>query len=778
MDARSWCWFFTSLLLFSISRQPLPQNQIGWQRELTASDTLKRENGPQAALAYLLQLPAPSPYGYRGECQRLWAIAGLEDTLGHWSEADRHLQGCLVHADAEQTAKVQLKRFNVLIKMNRLDQARDTLDSARAYLNGHDYPLLAAIVLHDASKLLEENGKYEEAVELCRESVERFLRLKKRAEAANVRITWAWALYRMGYYDQALEQYLAAQTEALPAEQHLAWGHLGNLVYEKQDFSAATEYYRRAAENARNGDQAYYADWLTNEAGTWVDRGDFTKAAERNALAFQVIRTAPRVAVYEHILLNEARIDAGHGRSGAAIEQLTALVKTVKDPSLTVDAYSELSSIYQTLGDRRAARNAYLSGLQVIGEQRTALLDLNNRLSFETTVIKLTQKYIAGLMELGRPEEALEAAEASRARMLRSGLRLTEETQEQVLHIADYQAAARRSQSAYLAYWVAPQCSYLWIITGSQFRWWALPGEAELLRQVARHQESIQAREDSSGDLDALFQMLIAPAAHSLEGIQNIVIAPDGPLYALNFETLREGPAPSRYWIEDVTVTVAPSLSLMLGKSEPRPEGNGVLLIGDAVEWNRDFQTLLSARQELEQIKAQFPEAATRLTGAAATPGGYEHAEPAKYRYIHFAAHALANRNLPLESAIVLSKAEGRGMLTARDVLATPVHADLVTLSACLSAGARTYAGEGPVGLAWAFLHSGAKAVIAGLWDVNDFSSPILMSALYRGLASKMSAPEALRNAKLELIRGKRYADPYFWGPFLLYRGAGGVSSR
>ena len=708
----------------------------------------------------------------------MWAIAGLEDTLGHWSDADRHLQGCLLHADAEQNAKVQLKRFNVLIKMNRLDQARDALDSAKAYLNGHDDPLLEAILLHDAGKLLEENGKYEEAVELCRESVERFLRLKKRTEASNVRITWAWAMYRMGYYDQAREQYLAAQKEAPLAQQHLALGHLGNLVYEKQDFPAATDYYRRAAENARDGDQAYYADWLTNEAQTWVDRGDFTKAAERNALALQVIQTAPRAPVYEHILLNQARIRAGHGRSGAAVEQLAAWVKSAKDPSLTVDAYSELSSIYQMLGDRRAAHDAYLSGLRVIGEQRTALLDLNNRLSFETTVIKLTQRYIAGLMELGKPEEALEVAEASRARMLRSGLRLNDEQREQVLHIADYQAAARRSHSAYLAYWVAPQCSYLWVITGRQFRWWALPGEATLLSRVARHQGAIQAQEDSSDDSYALFQLLIAPATQLLGGIRNIVIAPDGPLYALNFETLREHPAPSRYWIEDVTVTVAPSLSLMLGKPAARPEGNGVLLIGDALEWNRDFQTLLSARQELEQIKAQFPEAATRLTGVAATPAGYERAEPAKYRYIHFAAHALANRNLPLESAIVLSKAEGRGMLTARDVLATPVHAELVTLSACRSAGARTYAGEGLVGLAWAFLHSGAKAVIAGLWDVSDFSSPILMSALYRDLANGVSAPEALRNAKLALIHGKRYADPYFWGPFLLYRGAGDLSGQ
>jgi len=95
-----------------------------------------------------------------------------------------------------------------------------------------------------------------------------------------------------------------------------------------------------------------------------------------------------------------------------------------------------------------------------------------------------------------------------------------------------------------------------------------------------------------------------------------------------------------------------------------------------------------------------------------------------------------------------------------------------VTLSACHSAGARTYAGEGLVGLAWAFLQSGAGNVIAGLWNVSDYSSPRLMEQLYAGLAAGKSPADALHDAKLELIAGGKYAHPFYWGAFQLYAGS------
>jgi CHAT domain-containing protein len=42
------------------------------------------------------------------------------------------------------------------------------------------------------------------------------------------------------------------------------------------------------------------------------------------------------------------------------------------------------------------------------------------------------------------------------------------------------------------------------------------------------------------------------------------------------------------------------------------------------------------------------------------------------------------------------------------------------------------------------------------------------MSAFYRAYAAGAPKAEALRRAQLELLRDKRYADPYYWSGFVL----------
>ena len=139
---------------------------------------------------------------------------------------------------------------------------------------------------------------------------------------------------------------------------------------------------------------------------------------------------------------------------------------------------------------------------------------------------------------------------------------------------------------------------------------------------------------------------------------------------------------------------------------------------------------------------------------------------------IHFAAHATANPASPLDSAVILSRGSGGFMLTAREVLNMPLRADLVTISACRSAGASIYSGEGLVGFVWAFLHAGAQNVIAGLWDVSDSSTFAMMDTLYDGLQAQQPPADALRAAKLALIHSAgSFAKPFYWGPFQHYVG-------
>ena len=174
----------------------------------------------------------------------------------------------------------------------------------------------------------------------------------------------------------------------------------------------------------------------------------------------------------------------------------------------------------------------------------------------------------------------------------------------------------------------------------------------------------------------------------------------------------------------------------------------------------------------MKSVESHFSAAMKILTREDATPSAYLASSPERFSYIHFVAHGTASELSPLDSAIVLSKTsadDNSFKLYARDIIRHPLRADLVTISACYSAGEHAYSGEGLVGLSWAFLRAGAHNVVAALWDVSDASTAQLMDKFYDELSKGASTDVALRTAKLSLLRGKEFHNPFYWAPFQLY---------
>jgi CHAT domain-containing protein len=61
------------------------------------------------------------------------------------------------------------------------------------------------------------------------------------------------------------------------------------------------------------------------------------------------------------------------------------------------------------------------------------------------------------------------------------------------------------------------------------------------------------------------------------------------------------------------------------------------------------------------------------------------------------------------------------------------------------------------------------------LWNVNDSATAELMKTFYRNLSRGLSREEALRQAKLFLMRNSQAAwrHPYYWAPFVFVGDAG-----
>jgi CHAT domain-containing protein len=283
-----------------------------------------------------------------------------------------------------------------------------------------------------------------------------------------------------------------------------------------------------------------------------------------------------------------------------------------------------------------------------------------------------------------------------------------------------------------------------------------------------------------------LYTMLVAPAAKIIQSKLPVMILADGALSLMNFETLIVPPAgenqKAHYWIEDATLISAPSLA-MLAAAKPSLGGASahgkLLMLGDAVSPEEDYPELPFASLEMKEIERHFA-ARDEVVYARheATSDAYLKSDPRQYAYIHFVSHGVASLTDPLDSAIILSRADSGAANTgqnsfklyAREIMQHPIDARVVTISACYGSGTRAYVGEGLVGLSWAFLRAGAHSAIGALWEVSDSSTPRLMGSLYQGMEAGQTPAAALRDAKLNLLHSKsNFRKPFYWAPFQLY---------
>src|SRR6185295_9130276 len=131
-----------------------------------------------------------------------------------------------------------------------------------------------------------------------------------------------------------------------------------------------------------------------------------------------------------------------------------------------------------------------------------------------------------------------------------------------------------------------------------------------------------------------------------------------------------------------------------------------------------------------------------------------------KYSIIHFATHGILDDISPIYSRLVMARAENDptddGLLEAREIMQLNLHADLVVLSACQTARGRIGAGEGMVGMSWAFFMAGVPTMVASQWKVDSASTAKFMVDFHKRLKDRTSEnplmkAEALRQAALSL---------------------------
>ena len=720
---------------------------------------------------------------------RLSLLAQAHTHLHQFHEADeemrRALEMCSAMGEAacgkplEAQAGLAIERGNYADAFHSYAQS---LEIARKF--GQRFDEAEALMNMAVACMLEE--RFDEAIDWLRASNQLAAPLDAEDILMNNTGNLGWAYYRLGDRQKALALYQDAEKRAMAlgdVDGAITWITTAEYVYQDaHDLRRAMASYREALRLARS---IMNKDDIVNslEALAHVSVEDGKLDAADNYLqqiAPLMRENANRLDVLD-VMLAQGRIAAARGRQ----EQAEKLFRTVEDDrasqtSMRLGAEHELAKLYQSEGRSDDAEPMYRTALTTFESARAQLKYEDSRLPFLANATEIYDDYIQFLVGEGKTDEALVAADQSRARTLAQGLGLLTDTQTfqpAVLHSGQI---AQKADATLLFYWLGERRSYLWAITPAKTVLYPLPAASQITALVQRYRSALlgpnDALEPPNRDGLALYRILVAPARELIPPEGRVVILCDGALSELNFETLIAPDPKPHYWIEDATVISAPSLYLMAAAKPSTEADRKLLLIGDAAAPSPGYPKLPKAGLEMREIEKHFaPGEETVFAHQRANPRAYLTSSPQQYAYIHFVAHGVASSTDPLDSAIILSRAdsaEDSFRLYAREIIRHPIHARLVTVSACDGSGARSYAGEGLVGLSWAFLRAGAHNVIAALWEVSDDSTPRLMDTLYQGIEEGLSPSAALRRAKLGLLHGQAgFRKPFFWAPFQIYTG-------
>lgn len=404
--------------------------------------------------------------------------------------------------------------------------------------------------------------------------------------------------------------------------------------------------------------------------------------------------------------------------------------------------------------------------------------------------------------------------------------------QPQPLTAREIQQLVLDDQTILLEYALGEDESYLWIVTAKEVFSYRLPGRVDIERRaralnellLARNQivpnESVAKKHSRIAEADAralvtsqeLGQILLGPLAGRFADKRLLIVAPDALQY-VPFAALIDPASPASPLINNHELVVLPSATTMavlrahiknriaqpnllaafgdpvFGPADERvpPNSNHTRGIKDPApapaaaaesisQTGTTFPRLLSSRWEATQIASMVSEKNRKLfLDFDASRETATNADISRFRFIHFATHAIVDNQHPELSGIVLSMVDktGRpqnGFLSSNEIFDLKLPADLIVLSACRTGLGKEFKGEGLVGLTRAFMYAGAARIVVSIWDVDDKPTSELMVRFYRHMlgSTKLPPAAALRAAQLEMSRDPRWHSPYFWAAFVL----------
>ena len=363
--------------------------------------------------------------------------------------------------------------------------------------------------------------------------------------------------------------------------------------------------------------------------------------------------------------------------------------------------------------------------------------------------------------------------------------------------------------SVFVEYFISDSSYYVFTIDNGGLGVYKLT-DGNIANYVLAFRNSLENL-DFNGFLDyseKLYSLLIQPIKDKLINKKRVYIVPDGVLNYLPFEALVSAKTLSTnsidfsklaYLINDYEICYSYSASLILNNN---PGENINSFVGFAPVFpdkekdqekidqlfdkhlaanersvnrkDKTFSSLPESEKEVNAIKNLFSSSGRigrTFTYESASERNLKSDDILRYNCLHLATHGFINDDKPKLSGLLFagdsSKIED-GVLYSEEIFTLSLRARLVILSACESGLGKLKKGEGILGLTRGFLYAGPSNVVVSLWQVADESTSDLMINFYTSLLAGNTISASLREAKLKLIKEKKFSYPLEWAPFVL----------
>jgi len=366
------------------------------------------------------------------------------------------------------------------------------------------------------------------------------------------------------------------------------------------------------------------------------------------------------------------------------------------------------------------------------------------------------------------------------------------------LTLNDISTLVSSQKAAFLEYMVTKSKTYLFVLTRAQGNALDLRvhsiniSDKNLANRAREFREMLAGQNPTFADTARqLYDLLVKPAEDQLKDKSTVCILPDGILWDLPFQALQ--PRDDRYLLEDFALFYAPSLGILKEMSQrwnrferPPPSllafgnprlGNEVATNLKEVYRGEILAPLPEAEVEVKALKEIWKPAPSKIFVGPEAGKNIFKTEAGKYAVIHLATHGILDDSNPMYSRLVMARAENDpeddGLLEAREIMQLHMHADLVVLSACQTARGRFGAGEGMIGMSWAFFMAGVPTMVASQWKVDSASTAKLMINFHKNLRNQdardgVTKVNALRQAALDVMKQPGYRHPFYWAGFVM----------